>query len=807
MAIFSLILAVVTLLLMFPPSSSASDVITHDHPLPDGRTLVSKDGIFELGFFSLGSSTNRYVGIWYKSISQKTVVWVANREKPVKDNSSVLSVNTEGRLVLLSQNQTIVWSANSTIQGLNPIAQLLDSGNLVLRNEQDQNPQNYLWQSFDYPSDTFLPGMKIGWDLKTGLNRRLIAWRNWDDPSPGDFTCGIALHATPELVMWNGSEEIQRSSPWNGVRIGGKTTPLFQLQFVVNEDEVVYTSNLQGKSVTTRVILNQTVYSRQRYIWVEQTKSWMIYSSVPSDKCDDYNSCGPNGNCIASESPRCQCLTGFKPKSPKKYDALDWTQGCVRSEPWHCRVKDKDGFKKFSGLKLPDTRTSWVNASMTLWECKAKCWEICSCNAYANLYITGGGSGCILWFGDLIDLRVVTVPGQDLFIRMAYSDIVLEDAEKHKKKVVVVTTVTFTLVLLMLLAFFSIHRRNRKRREKILTEDGQEGEQEDIELPFFDIATIIRVTNDFSSDKKLGQGGFGSVYRGTLEDGQEIAVKRLSEGSRQGLKEFKNEVIMCAKLQHRNLVKVLGCCIQREEKMLIYEYMPNKSLDSILFDFRQSESLNWPRRFRIIFGIARGLVYLHQDSRLRIIHRDLKASNILLDKDLNPKISDFGIARMFGGDQMEGNTKKVIGTYGYMAPEYAVHGIFSIKSDVFSFGVLLLEIISGKRNQGASYPNYGFNLISHAWRLWKEGNTKELIDACLGNNFKLSDLLRCIHVALLCVQLRPDDRPNMALVLVMLSSENALPEPKEPGFLLERPSAEGECYSSNEITLTLLQAR
>ncbi|XP_028800913.1 G-type lectin S-receptor-like serine/threonine-protein kinase At4g27290 [Neltuma alba] len=397
MAILSLIVAVTKLLLIFPPFSSASDVITHDQPLPDGRTLVSKDGIFELGFFSPGGSTHRYVGIWYKSIPQKTVVWVANREKPVKDNSD-----------------------------------------------------------------------RVG--PETRLNRRLTAWRNWDDPSPGDFTCGVALGPIPELVMWKGSEEFQRSGPWNGVSIGGKTTPLFQLQFVVNEDEVVYTSNLQDKSVITRVVLNQTVYFRQRYIWDEQTKSWILYSSIPKDNCDSYNPCGPNGNCIASESPRCQCLTGFKPKSPQKYDALDWTQGCVRSEPWRCRVREKDGFRKFNGLKMPDTRTSWVNASMRLSECKAKCWENCSCKAYANLYITAGGSGCILWFDDLIDLRVATVPSQDLFIRMAYSDTVLEDAEKHKKKVVVGTTVTFSLVLMMLLAFFSVHGRIESKEVHFLNQ-------------------------------------------------------------------------------------------------------------------------------------------------------------------------------------------------------------------------------------------------------------------------------------------------------------------------------------------------
>ncbi|KAI7737794.1 hypothetical protein M8C21_011969 [Ambrosia artemisiifolia] len=202
---------------------------------------------------------------------------------------------------------------------------------------------------------------------------------------------------------------------------------------------------------------------------------------------------------------------------------------------------------------------------------------------------------------------------------------------------------------------------------------------EDLELPLFGLSTLLIATNDFSVDNKLGEGGFGPVYKGLLEDEQEIAVKRLAKTSSQGLGEFKNEVILISKLQHRNLVKLLGCCIEGTEKMLIYEYMSNKGLDSFIFDNTQSELLDWPARYHIIIGIARGLLYLHQDSRLRIIHRDLKVSNILLDKDMNPKISDFGMARIFEGNQIEANTNRVVGTYGYMAPEYAGDGDLSTK--------------------------------------------------------------------------------------------------------------------------------
>ncbi|RDX88692.1 Receptor-like serine/threonine-protein kinase SD1-8, partial [Mucuna pruriens] len=830
------------MMLLLPSISSSTDTISGSQSLPDGTTLVSKDGTFEMGFFSPSNNnttTNRYLGIWYKSIPVRTVVWVANRENSVKDNSSRLSISTQGKLVILSKNNSLVWSANSTEkpQAVSPIVQLLDSGNLVVRDDKDTDPENYLWQSFDYPCDTFLPGMKIGWNLKTGLNRRLTAWKNWDDPSPGDFIWGMVLGNTAELVMWKGSSEYYRSGPWNGVRFSGKTTPIFNLQFESTLNEMFYTYNLENNSLITRVVLNQSLYSRQRYNWIKENQTWRLYSSVPRDNCDYYNLCGPYGNCIVSESPPCQCLTGFKPKSVQNYEALDWTEGCVLSEAFSFGVKNKDGFKRFSGLKLPDTTRSWVDGNLTLEDCKAKCLENCSCTAYANLDVRGDGNGCIIWFGALLDLRVASVPGQDLYIRMVASEtgvvfnplliflyfiflcsfslLVTVDEKGGHKKIVAVVIPVILLVFVIVFIFSYIYWRKRKLRENTSEDKKEEGSEEDLELPFFDFATIVRATNDFSSEKRLGQGGFGPVYRGTLADGQEIAAKRLSNNTGQGIREFKNEVILCAKLQHRNLVKVLGCSIQGEEKVLIYEYMPNKSLDSFLFGMCLSNVLlNWSKRFNIIFGIARGLLYLHQDSRLRIIHRDMKASNILLDSELNPKISDFGVARMCSGNQTEGRTKMVVGTYGYIAPEYAIDGLFSIKSDVYSFGVLLLEIVSGKKNRGIFFPDHGFNLLGHAWRLWKEDTPMKLVDASLGDTFTISEALRCIHVGLLCVQLHPEDRPNMASVIFMLSSENTLPQPKEPGFLIERMKIAGESSNSNEIktstnelTVTLLEAR
>ncbi|XP_062008419.1 G-type lectin S-receptor-like serine/threonine-protein kinase At4g27290 isoform X2 [Rosa rugosa] len=770
-----------SLLFLLFTGSFAVDSISHSQSIRDnGSTLVSSDGSFELGFFSPGNSKNRYLGIWYKNIPVKTVVWVANRCKPIDDSSGVLMINSTGYLVLLGQNKSVVWWTSLAKYAQSTMAQLLDSGNLVVRDVTDGKS---LWQSFDYPSDTLLSEMKMGWDFRTGLKRGLSAWKNSEDPCPGEFTCGIEMesHAYPEVYFRKGGLKYYRSGPWNGLAFSGasalRPNPIYSFDFVYNDDEVYFIYKLRSKSVISIMVLNGTTSTRDRLTWIEAEQTWRVYASVPRDFCDQYNLCGANANCIISDSPVCQCLQGFMPKSPEKWNLTDWSLGCKRKKPLTCQESDKDGFVKFTNLKLPDTTHSWVNRSMNIKECRAKCLNNCSCLAYTSLDIRAGGSGCAIWFGDLLDIRKLPDAGQDLYIRMSASEIETE-----------------------------------KREENLKNEGVQ---KEDLELPIFNISTIASATYNFSRDMKLGEGGFGPVYKGTLADGQEIAVKRLSSSSGQGFNEFMNEIKLIAKLQHRNLVKILGCCAQEGEKLLMYEYMPNRSLDFFIFDQTREELLlDWPKRFHIICGIARGLLYLHQDSRLRIIHRDLKASNILLDDEMNPKISDFGLARILtGGDQTGGNTKRVVGTYGYMAPEYAADGLFSVKSDVFSFGIMVLEIISGRRNKGFYDPDNSHNLIGNAWRLWNEGRPLELIDSWLESSCNLSEVevLRCIQVGLLCVQHNPEDRPSMASVVIMLGTDIALAQPKQPGFFMEKEHKAspdiGNESSTYEVSISLLEAR
>ncbi|CAL4910936.1 unnamed protein product [Urochloa decumbens] len=301
-----------------------------------------------------------------------------------------------------------------------------------------------------------------------------------------------------------------------------------------------------------------------------------------------------------------------------------------------------------------------------------------------------------------------------------------------------------------------------------------------------DLSTLRVATGDFAECKMLGKGGFGMVYKGVLPGGQDVAVKRLCQTSRQGIGELKSELVLVAKLHHKNLVRLIGICLQEPEKILVYEYMPNRSLDTILFDPERHNVLDWGKRFKIINGVARGLQYLHEDSQLKIVHRDLKASNILLDSNYVPKISDFGLAKIFGGDQSKYVTHRVTGTYGYMAPEYAMRGLYSTKSDVFSFGVLVLEIVTGRRNGSSYNTEQGIDLINIVWEHWTNGNVMDLVDSSLIGHPPTEEMLKCIHIGLLCVQRKPSARPTMSWVNVTLSSSTVcLPSLCKSAFFIQ----------------------
>ena len=437
----------------------AADTITPIRFIRDGETLVSSRESFELGFFSPGNSMKRYLGIWYKTIPDKTVVWVANRNNPIIDGEGVLTIINNGNLVLLDKTKSIIWSSNTSRKVENPVAQLLDSGNLVLKDNFSTGSESYLWQSFDYPSDTLLPGMKLGWDLKTGVERYLTSWKSPDDPSYGDFTYRLDIHVLPQIFTYNGSTKMVRTGPWNGVFFGGvPESPNFNfvLTFVHDKNEIYFMYESFNNPV---IMLTKITHSGifQCLIWKERGSIWDVVISAPIDLCENYGKCGANGVCSIDndKAPICECLQGFIPESQQNQTS---PTRCVRSSPFDCRSGDR--FIKLTGLKLPDLVETSLNDTMSLQECESKCLKNCSCKAYANSIVSGGGRGCLMWSGDLIDIRkrVDESSGQDLYIQVRASEQGIVVASclyqvVHLRKVVFNETIFFMFSVLASFGF------------------------------------------------------------------------------------------------------------------------------------------------------------------------------------------------------------------------------------------------------------------------------------------------------------------------------------------------------------------
>ncbi|WZY79819.1 hypothetical protein YC2023_026203 [Brassica napus] len=670
--------------------------------------------------------------------------------------------------------KTYAWVANRDNPLSNSIGTLKISGNnLVLLGHSVLWSTNLTRRNVSSPVVAEL--LPNGYHRKTGRSRFLTSWRSSDDPSSGYFTYELdTRRGLPEFFVMIKDIELRRSGPWNGIEFSGIPKQRKPYYMMYN-----YTDN--GEEVTYKFFISeQSIYSRLTIDFHGILYQWTALSTLPTDFCDNHiNYCGPNAYCESNRLPTsCSCLQGFD-RIPER------SEGCVRMTPLSC---SGDRFLLLKKMKLPDTKMASFDRRINLKKCEERCLRDCTCTSFAAADVRNGGTGCVMWTRQLNDTRTYSIGGQDLYVKLAAADI--EETEASKSSC------------------------NTYRRRNL----SEENAVEDLELPLMEFEAVLTATEHFSDCNKVGEGGFGAVYKGRLLDGQEIAVKRLSEMSAQGTNEFMNEVRLIARLQHINLVRLLGCCVDEGEKILIYEYLENLSLDSHLFGLTRSSMLNWQMRFDIINGIARGILYLHRDSSIRIIHRDLKASNVLLDKDMTPKISDFGMARIFGRDETEANTRKVVGTYGYMSPEYAMEGIFSMKSDVFSFGVLLLEIISGKRNKGFNNSGRDNNLLDCVWRNWKEGQGLEIVDTVIIDSssptFRPRDIQRCLQIGLLCVQARPDDRPIMSAVVFMLESEAAdIPQPKPPGYCVIgnystwSKQRDRESCTVNQITMSIIDAR
>uniref|UniRef100_A0A0E0JLN5 Receptor-like serine/threonine-protein kinase n=1 Tax=Oryza punctata TaxID=4537 RepID=A0A0E0JLN5_ORYPU len=793
---YLLLLLAATSGIVSPLLLQATDTVSRSHPLSGDRRLVSQGGKFAVGFFKpVGGTPDKwYLAVWFNKVPKLTPVWVANRVAPISDpKSSALRISDDGNMVLYNQINSPIWFTNITSSTSNPtIGVILDTGNFVLT--LASNLTNFLWQSFDEPTNVWLPGAKLGWNKITGLNRRLVSWKTSSDPSPGYYSVEIDHGGSNQFFYrWNNSENYWTTGSWTGTMFSGVPEmalypkSLLTYEYVNNEQEnyFMYRTN---ESKIVAMFSMEVVGQVKAVSWMESAQDWVPFLAMPKAQCTVYLVCGTFSICTENAFTFCSCIRGFSQQygGDRLYGNL--TEGCMRNVGLPCagnrsnssKKAKVDGFYALAVANLPNN--AWSVAAASDNECKHNCLNNCTCTAYSY------SDTCSLWYGDLINLVSPTdsSPGQSIYIRLAASEF---SSPTKTKKALVTGTVIVGGIFVLSIVLIALWIVTKCRFSSVNKVEGS--------LILFKYRDLQNVTKNFSD--RLGKGSFGTVYKGVLADGTLVAVKKL-DGISQGDKEFRAEVSTTGTVQHVNLIRLLGFCSERSLKILVYEYMPNGSLDRYMFGSNRV-ALSWSTRYQIALGVAKGLAYLHEKCRSCIIHCDIKPENVLLDASFLPKISDFGLAKLVGRDFSRVLTT-LRGTIGYLAPEWISGTAITAKADVFSYGMMLFEIISGKRNLEQSeqstetFSTETFFPVLIAKRL-PEGNIQALLDYELTVNANFNEVEMACKVACWCVQDDENSRPTMGEVVQILEGLVDINLPPVPRCL--QIVADRALFSSHEV--------
>ncbi|XP_062231031.1 G-type lectin S-receptor-like serine/threonine-protein kinase At2g19130 [Phragmites australis] len=808
MAPLDVLLGLLLLSSLHTPSCSAAtngDTLTAGQGLAVGDMLVSRNGKFALGFFqptttgiskSDNTSPNWYLGIWFNKIPVFTTVWVANREEPITGpmlKLTQLKISSDGNLAIVNHTGTesIIWSThivNRTGTSLNTTsAVLLNTGNLVLVESPSTNVT--LWESFDYPTDVWLPGAKFGRNKVTGFNRQFISRKSLIDPGLGSYcveldTSGVVLkHRYPVVVYWSwasGKSSLKLIQVLKTmVDMNQQTRGLINPAYIDNSEEeyYIYTSPDESSSIFVPLDISGQI---KLNIWSQDRQSWQTINTQPADPCTPYAACGAFTVCNGNSRPFCDCMESFSQKSARDWELDDRTGGCIRNTPLHCTsnknmTSSTDMFHPIAHVTLPYNPQSLDVATIQR-KCEESCLNDCSCTAYSY-----NNSRCSIWHGELLSVNLndgIDNNSEDvLYLRLAAKDLQSLRKDKRKPSIELVTAasiISFGLLMFMLLLV--IWRNKFKWCGAPLYYNQESGG-----IIAFRYTDLDRATKNFS--EKLGGGGFGSVYKGVLSDSTTIAVKRL-DGASQGEKQFRAELSSIGLIQHINLVKLIGFCCEGDTRLLVYEYMLNGSLDAHLFK-SNVVVLNWNSRYQIALGVARGLSYLHQSCHECIIHCDIKPENILLDASFIPKVADFGMAAFVGR-----NFSRILttfrGTAGYLAPEWLSGVAITQKIDVYAFGMVLLEIISGRRNSPEAYTSNSYHVEYFPVRaitMLHKGDMRSLVDPKLHGDFNLEQAETVCKVACWCIQDNEFDRPTMGEVVRYLEGLQEIDMPLMPRLL------------------------
>lgn len=752
----------------------------------EGQLLVSQEGSFSSGFYRVGTNVYCYA-IWFTNSAEKTVVWMANRDRPVNGKGSRLTLHRNGNLVLTDADGSIVWSTDTFSDGEVEV-QLLETGNLVLINQAKE----VIWESFDFPTDTLLPTQPLT------RNTSLFSMRSRDTFSSGFYRFQFDDNNLLNLVYdgpvvssvyWPLTVFFSRRTPYNSTKIAA----LNNMGRFRSSDNLKFNASDYGVGPKRRLTLDYDGILRL-YSLDELTGIWEI-AWLPSgvDACLVHGLCGEYGVCRYNPLPSCACPDGFDRNDPS-----DWTKGCSPSFNMSCAPAEL-GFMELLHTDYFGYDLNSYNIGISLEACKNACLNDCTCKGFG--YALDGQGQCYpkryllngYHMPDTAMIMHIKVPkgimasqagGEKLRtydqLNCSTPEIVLRNinagAENPNKNWYMKYLISFAgsvavieIVFIGLGWWFVFRKRIREELVNmgyIVLAMG---------FKHFTFGELKRATRNFREE--IGRGGFGTVYKGVLDDKRIVAVKRLEGIILQGDSEFWAEVSIIGKINHRNLVKMWGFCTENDHKLLVYEYLENGSLDKILFSADSAMRLGWEQRYNIAIGTAKGLSYLHEECLEWVLHCDVKPQNILLDDHLEPKVTDFGLSKLFK-DTNDMGFSRVRGTRGYLAPEWMINLRINAKADVYSYGVVLLELLTGKRASGfnlATAEGSGHNQMVQWFRLKiQEQELEEVIDPRLEKRCHKKEVQRMVRVALLCVEDDRDTRPAMSKVVELLVGEEEL---------------------------------
>ncbi|XP_059625051.1 G-type lectin S-receptor-like serine/threonine-protein kinase At5g24080 [Cornus florida] len=791
-----------------------SRLLARDH---EDQAWVSENGTFAFGFTPYTDSRDQFwLAIWFAQLpGDRTIVWSADINSPVTKDA-ILELDATGNLLVVD-GATTAWTSNTSGADVDT-ATMSENGNFILHTTN----QRIAWQSFSHPSDTLLPGQPLTVSLELTSTK---------SPSHGGYyTLKMLQQPTSlSLALSYNLPESDDSSPesytnysyWSGPDISNVTGEVVAVLDEAGSFGIVYGSSSDGAvyvykndndyvglpSAANQSMIKPSVFRRliletngnlRLYRWdndVNGSRQWVPEWAAVSNPCDIAGICG-NGICNLDRSKTnatCTCLPGtFEAGNDARCSGNSWLAG-------KCDAQHRNSTSQFKIATVQLTNYYYTESSVIAnysdITSVSKCGDAClsDCECVASVYgLDDEKTYC--WILKSLEFGGFEDTGSTLFVKVESNVSLTPEANNTRRsgdssdgsgssreKVLVlpiVLSMTVLVALLCCLLYISVHRRRSLKRalESSLIVAGAP-----MNFSFRDLQCR---TNNFSH--LLGTGGFGSVYKGSLGDGTLVAVKKLDRVLPHGEKEFITEVNTIGSMHHMNLVRLCGYCSEGSQRLLVYEFMKNGSLDKWIFPSHgcRDRLLDWSTRFHIAIGTAQGIAYFHEQCRDRIIHCDIKPENILLDENFCPKVSDFGLAKLMGREHSHVVTM-IRGTRGYLAPEWVSNRPITVKADCYSYGMLLLEIVGGRRNLDMSFDAEDFFFPGWAFKELTNGTPIKVADRRLGGAVEEEELVRALKTALWCIQDEVYMRPSMGDVVKMLEGSVDINEPPMPQTVLE----------------------